>query len=51
MNGWRGQTSTEAELEQRVLHDLYYIRHWTLALDVRILLLTALRMCTDPKAF
>jgi Undecaprenyl-phosphate glucose phosphotransferase len=51
VNGWRGETATEDEIEQRVRHDLYYIQNWSLAWDVRILLLTAWRMCADPQAF
>ena len=38
VHGWRGSTS----LEQRLCHDLYYIRNWTLALDLKILVLTLL---------
>jgi Undecaprenyl-phosphate glucose phosphotransferase len=51
VNGWRGETRTEEAIEQRVLHDLDYIRHWSLARDLRILLMTAVRICTDPHAF
>jgi Undecaprenyl-phosphate glucose phosphotransferase len=51
VNGWRGETATEEEIEQRVRHDLYYIQNWSLAWDVRILLLTAWRMCADSQAF
>jgi len=36
VHGWRGYTS----LEERLRHDLYYIRHWSLVLDVKILGLT-----------
>jgi exopolysaccharide biosynthesis polyprenyl glycosylphosphotransferase len=36
---WRGDTS----LHERVEHDLYYIRNWSLGLDVRILLMTLWR--------
>jgi Undecaprenyl-phosphate glucose phosphotransferase len=36
VQGWRGNTS----LERRVEHDLYYIQHWSLSLDVKILCLT-----------
>ena len=36
VNGWRGDTS----ITQRVEHDLYYLRHWSLALDFRILWMT-----------
>jgi putative colanic acid biosynthesis UDP-glucose lipid carrier transferase len=33
VNGWRGDTS----IARRVEHDLYYLRHWSLAFDFRIL--------------
>ena len=36
VNGWRGDTS----LEQRIRHDLWYVEHWSLAMDLRILTLT-----------
>ena len=36
VNGWRGDTS----IPKRVEHDLYYLRHWSLALDFRILWMT-----------
>lgn len=38
INGLRGDTS----IEERVRYDLWYINHWTLRLDVEILLKTAL---------
>ncbi len=43
---WRGDTS----LHERVEHDLYYIQNWTLALDIRILLMTLWRGWTRPQA-
>jgi Undecaprenyl-phosphate glucose phosphotransferase len=36
VQGWRGNTS----LERRLEHDLYYIQHWSLAFDLKILWLT-----------
>jgi lipopolysaccharide/colanic/teichoic acid biosynthesis glycosyltransferase len=36
VNGWRGDTS----ISRRVEHDLYYLRHWSLSLDFRILWMT-----------
>lgn len=39
VHGWRGNTS----LSERVEHDIYYIRNWSFALDLRILLMTAWR--------
>jgi len=40
VNGWRGPTETEEQIEERVRHDLYYIDNWSLALDVKILVKT-----------
>jgi putative colanic acid biosynthesis UDP-glucose lipid carrier transferase len=37
---WRGDTS----LHERIEHDLYYIRNWSLGLDLRILLMTLWRV-------
>jgi Undecaprenyl-phosphate glucose phosphotransferase len=36
VNGWRGQTS----LEKRIECDLYYLEHWSLWFDMKILFLT-----------
>ncbi len=47
VNGWRGDTS----IEKRVEYDLYYVRHWTLAFDLLIVLLTFLRGFTDKNAY
>ena len=38
-HGWRGDTDPG----QRLRHDLYYVRRWSLTLDLRILLLTLVR--------
>ncbi|MBI4576413.1 MAG: undecaprenyl-phosphate glucose phosphotransferase [Planctomycetes bacterium] len=47
IHGWRGNTS----LRKRLQYDLYYIENWSLALDVRILLLTMLRGFTSRNAY
>jgi len=36
--GWRGDTS----IRKRVEHDLYYLQHWTLWFDLKILCLTVI---------
>lgn len=46
VNGLRGQTS----LRKRLQYDLFYIRHWSLWFDLRILLLTAFRGFVHPNA-
>ena len=30
VNGWRGETETLEKMEQRVKHDLWYVRNWSL---------------------
>ena len=39
VNGWRGNTS----LEKRIEYDLYYIEHWSVSLDIKIMWLTVVR--------
>ena len=39
VNGLRGQTS----LKKRLQYDLFYVRHWSLGFDLRILVLTLFR--------
>lgn len=40
VNGYRGETSTFEQIEGRTRHDLHYIEHWSIFLDVWIILLT-----------
>jgi Undecaprenyl-phosphate glucose phosphotransferase len=42
VNGWRGETDLTVKLEERLRHDLYYIDHWTIWLDLMILMRTLL---------
>jgi len=46
VNGLRGDTP----LEQRIEYDLYYIEHWSMAFDLKILALTVVRLFRDPSA-
>jgi len=39
VHGWRGNTS----IEKRIEYDLYYIEHWSVKLDLKIMWLTLLR--------
>jgi putative colanic acid biosynthesis UDP-glucose lipid carrier transferase len=39
IHGWRGYSS----LEERLRHDIYYVRNWSIALDAYILLKTLWR--------
>jgi len=47
VNGWRGNTS----LEKRIEHDLYYIQHWSIGFDLRILLMTLWRGLFSKSAY
>ena len=40
VNGWRGETDTLEKMQKRIEFDLDYIRHWSLGLDLKIVLLT-----------
>jgi len=50
INGWRGETRTAEDIQMRVLYDQDYIRNWSLLFDLRILLLTVVRMFNDDTA-
>ncbi len=47
VNGWRGNTS----LEKRIEHDIYYIEHWSLLFDIKILLLTFFKGFVHKNAY
>src|SRR3546814_6818003 len=50
VNGWRGETDTLEKIERRVECDLFYIEHWSLALDLKILLRTAFVVLGDRRS-
>lgn len=47
VNGWRGDTS----LEERIACDLYYVRHWSLWFDVKIIFMTVWRGMFNKNAY
>lgn len=51
VNGWRGELNTAEKLRRRIEHDLYYIEHWSLWLDVKILLRTPWSLITTRNAY
>ena len=51
VNGLRGETVDIERMRQRVAFDLEYLKHWSLGLDVRILLKTALLVLHDKSAY
>jgi putative colanic acid biosynthesis UDP-glucose lipid carrier transferase len=42
VNGFRGELQAPDDMQRRVEHDLFYIDHWSIWLDLKILLLTPL---------
>lgn len=47
VNGWRGNTS----LDKRIEFDLYYIKHWSLLLDLKIICITFWKGFVNPHAY
>ncbi|WP_372778328.1 undecaprenyl-phosphate glucose phosphotransferase [Litorivivens sp.] len=47
VNGWRGDTDLQARIE----HDLYYIEHWSLLFDLKIIVLTLFRGLVHRNAY
>ena len=51
VSGCRGETARLEEMERRVTYDLDYLRNWSVMLDIRILLLTIVKVWRDDKAY
>ena len=51
VNGCRGETSQLHEMQARVNFDLDYLRHWSPILDIKIILLTLIKVIRDDKAY
>ena len=51
VNGFRGETRTSDDIEQRVKRDLYYINNGSLALDIKILLMTVVEVLRGRNAY
>jgi Undecaprenyl-phosphate glucose phosphotransferase len=51
VNGWRGETDTVEKIRKRVEHDLYYIEHWSILLDLKIIVRTVCGGFTGHHAF
>jgi Undecaprenyl-phosphate glucose phosphotransferase len=47
VNGWRGNTS----INKRVEYDLYYLQNWSLAFDLRIIVMTIFSALIDRNAY
>ena len=51
VNGLRGEIRSDEDIQGRVEHDLYYVDHWSLWLDLKIVLATAFGLLGDKKAY
>jgi len=51
VNGFRGELDTVEKLQSRVDYDLYYIDNWTVWLDLKIVLKTAMLLLHDENAY
>jgi putative colanic acid biosynthesis UDP-glucose lipid carrier transferase len=51
VNGYRGETASVEDMQKRVDYDLEYLRHWSLALDLKILAKTLTVWLRDEKAY
>jgi len=46
-----GETSTVRSMKERVDHDIWYVDHWSLVLDVYIILRTAVEVVRSRNAY
>jgi putative colanic acid biosynthesis UDP-glucose lipid carrier transferase len=51
VNGCRGETPTIDKMAKRLDLDLWYIHHWSEALDIEIMLWTLVKILRSPNAF
>lgn len=51
VNGWRGETDTLEKMQKRIEYDLYYIEHWSLWFDLKIISLTLFKGFVHRNAY
>jgi len=51
VNGLRGETQTIDKMKARIDYDLYYINHWSIWLDLKIIFLTILNGFSGKTAY
>jgi Undecaprenyl-phosphate glucose phosphotransferase len=51
INGWRGEIDNDEKIKMRTEYDLHYIENWSLWFDLKILLLTPIRLLNTENAY
>jgi len=51
VNGLRGETDTPDKMRRRVDADLHYIENWSLLLDFKVILMTAITVWFQDTAY
>jgi len=51
VNGWRGETEVLEKMKARIEHDLYYLKHWSIWLDLWIIFKTAWIVLRKDNAY
>lgn len=49
--GYRGETDTDDKMRRRVECDIYYIENWSLAFDIKIIIMTGLKVWFQKTAY
>ncbi|PYE35737.1 Undecaprenyl-phosphate glucose phosphotransferase [Rhizobium sp. PP-F2F-G38] len=51
INGWRGEIDNDEKIRFRTAFDLHYIENWSLWFDLKILVLTPIRLLNTENAY
>lgn len=51
ISGWRGEMDTDEKIKKRTEFDLHYIENWSLWFDLKIMLLTPIRLLNTENAY
>ena len=51
VSGFRGESANARQIEGRVAHDIYYIDHWSIYLDLWIMLRTVIAVAVQRDAY